>query len=68
MRALSEPAERIQWFENASQARPLFTYKHGATFEDRDLDLVYIHMYGFDIGDSGIVIAVLVVGIDLKVW
>lgn len=43
-------------------------YLHSATFENGDLHHVYIYMYGFHIGNGGLVVAILIVSMDLKVW
>lgn len=43
-------------------------YLHSATFENGDLQHVYIHMYSFHIGNGGRVVAILIVSVDLKVW
>lgn len=44
------------------------SYLYSATFEDGDLHHVDIYMYSLHIGDGGIVVAIFIVSVDLKVW
>lgn len=44
------------------------SYLHRATFQDGDLGTMHIYMHSLHIGDGGLVKAIFIVDMDLKVW
>lgn len=57
-----------QFGQSIAKISVIHSYMDSATFEDRDVAGIDIHMNRLHIGDAGSVVAIFVVSVDSKVW